>query len=88
MRAASTGSPSPTPRGAAFRRVFTAVNRAVRRAARGLGGVRVVDTGRIISPGQIFRPGVRQADGVHLNVRGASIVAGLVLGALRRDGLL
>jgi len=78
----------PTPRGAAFRRVFTAVNRAVRRAARGLGGVRVVDTGRIISPGQIFRPGVRQADGVHLNVRGASIVAGLVLGALRRDGLL
>lgn len=64
------------------------MNRAVRRAARGLGGVRVVDTGRIISPGQIFRPGVRQADGVHLNVRGASIVAGLVLGALRRGGLL
>ena len=31
---------------------------------------------------------VRQADGVHLNVRGASIAAGLVIRAMRRDGVL
>lgn len=78
----------PTPRGGAFRRIFGAVDRAVRRAARGLGDVRIVDTGRVISPGGVFRPSVRQRDGVHLNVRGAAIVAGLVVSALRRDGLL
>jgi hypothetical protein len=47
----------------------------------------------VFTPGGRFRTSiggrvVRQPDGVHLNGRGASIAAGLVLRELRRDGVL
>ncbi|MDQ5808062.1 MAG: hypothetical protein M3320_05235, partial [Actinomycetota bacterium] len=60
-------------------------------ALRGAG--RVIETGKVFTPGGRFRATVRgrvvrQPDGVHLNTRGASIAAGLVVRRLRRDGVL
>jgi hypothetical protein len=88
----------PAPRGGNFRPVFRAVNAALRRAAaRHPGEVHVVDLGRTFTPGGTFRQSirwhgrtvnVRQADGVHLNVAGASIAATLVIRAMRRDGVI
>ena len=84
----------PAPRKANFARVFRAVNAALRLAEPALaGGGRIIDTGRVFTPGGRFRSTVggrvvRQPDGVHLNVRGASIAAGLVIRELRRDGVL
>jgi hypothetical protein len=88
----------PAPRGAGFRTVFRGVNAALRRAAaRHPGEVHVVDLGRTFTPGGAFRQSirwrgrtvsVRQADGVHLNVAGASIAATLVIRAMRRDGVI
>jgi lysophospholipase L1-like esterase len=88
----------PAPRGAAFRTVFTGVNAALRlAAARHPDTVRLVDLGRTFTPGGRFRQvirwhgrlvSVRQGDGVHLNVAGASIAATLIIRALRGDGVL
>jgi lysophospholipase L1-like esterase len=87
----------PAPRSAAFRQVFVPVNRALRRAARGLREpVQLVDLGRTFTPGGRFRAtmrwggrtvAVRQADGVHLSAAGARIAASIVLARMRRDGL-
>ena len=87
----------PAPRRAAFRRVFKAVNRGIRIAAREHPGtVRLVDLPATFTPGYRFRQAirwhgrtvsVRQDDGVHLNVAGASIAAALIARELRRDGL-
>ena len=88
----------PTPRSAAFARVFSAVNRALRRAARAYPAqVRIVDTVGVFTPGGRFRQtirrdgatvDVRQADGVHLSPAGDRIAASLVVAAMRRDGLV
>jgi lysophospholipase L1-like esterase len=88
----------PTPRGGLFRETFPAVNAAVRRAARGLeDDVRVVDLGRVFTPGGRYRDSmtiggrtvrVRQRDGVHLNAAGASLAATIVVRALHRDRML
>jgi hypothetical protein len=88
----------PTPRSAAFARVFGGVNAALRRAARAHPGqVRIIDTGRVFTPGGRFRQtmrhdgasvDVRQADGVHLSPAGDAIAASLVVAAMRRDGLV
>jgi len=88
----------PAPRGGDFRRVFVAVNRALRRAARRHPAtVRLVDLPKTFTPGYRFRQtirwrgrtvSVRQEDGVHLNVRGASIAATLILRRMRRDGVV
>jgi lysophospholipase L1-like esterase len=88
----------PAPRSAAFARVFDGVNAALRRAARAYPAhVRLVDTGRVFTPGGRFRQTlrrdgrtveVRQADGVHLSPAGDAIAAGLVVAAMRRDGLV
>jgi hypothetical protein len=85
----------PAPSKATFARVFRAVNAALRLAEPALrgGGGRLIDMGRVFTPGGRFRSSigghvVRQDDGVHLNVRGASIAAGLVIRELRRDGVL
>jgi lysophospholipase L1-like esterase len=85
----------PTPRDATFRRVFRGVNSALRRAARrSHGEIRVIDLRRTFTPGGRFRStmrwhgrsvNVRQADGVHLSITGASIAASLILRAMRRD---
>jgi hypothetical protein len=87
----------PAPRRAAFAQVFDGVNAALRRAARAYPAqVRLVDTGRVFTPGGRFRQtirrgdrtiDVRQADGVHLSPAGDEIAAGLVVRAMRRDGL-
>jgi len=78
----------PAPRGATFRRVFSGVNAAIEQAARAFDAseVRVLDLRRRFTPGGRFRPAHRQTDGVHLNTSGASIVANLVIRALRQDG--
>jgi hypothetical protein len=88
----------PTPRAKSFQTVFRPVNRALRAAARSFPGVvHVVDLGATFTPGGRFRQSirwqgrtvsVRQEDGVHLNVAGASIAATLIIRRMRRDGLV
>ena len=88
----------PAPRGGNFARVFSAVNAAIRRAAARAGrGVRVIELGRVFTPGGRFRQTVtyhgrtvsaRQPDGVHLSTAGARIEASLIIARLRADGAL
>jgi lysophospholipase L1-like esterase len=88
----------PTPRSAAFARVFDGVNAGIRRAAAAFPGqVRVIDLGRVFTPGGQYRQTlrrngrtvtVRQRDGVHLSPAGDAIAASLVIAAMRRDGLV
>ncbi|MDP9347391.1 MAG: hypothetical protein M3P44_17070 [Actinomycetota bacterium] len=88
----------PTPRPRAFKKVFRPVNRALRRAAASYPGeVRLIDLGHTFTPGGHFRQtirwdhrtvSVRQRDGVHLSVGGAEIAADIVVGRMRRDGLI
>jgi hypothetical protein len=88
----------PAPRSASFRRVYRAVNAALRDAARRHPGeVHLIRLARFFTPGYRFRQSVRwhgrvvsvrQADGVHLNVSGASIAAALIIRAMRRDGVV
>jgi hypothetical protein len=88
----------PAPRKANFARVFRAVDAALHRAARAFPGqVHLIDTVPTFTPGFSYRASlcgkggchvVRQADGVHFNVRGASIVEGMIERAMRADGLL
>lgn len=87
----------PAPRGGPFRKVYGPVNTAIRRAAAGTPGARVVPIDAIFTPGfryrdTLIRDGrsvrVRQSDGVHFNVDGASIVAAEVIAMLRSDRVL
>jgi hypothetical protein len=88
----------PAARSGIFRETFPAVNAGIRRAARGLGDdVRLVELDEFFTPGGRFRSSmrvggrvvrVRQDDGVHLNVTGAELAAGLIARAIRRDRLL
>ncbi len=88
----------PAPRSASFRRVYRAVNAAIRDAAhRHPGEVHLVGLAGRFTPGFRFRQSirwhgryvsVRQADGVHLNVTGASIASAVIVQAMRRDGVL
>jgi hypothetical protein len=88
----------PAPRGGNFRKVYFAVNAALRRAARGLeDDVRLIDLVEVFTPGWRYRDSmpvggrtvrVRQDDGVHLNTTGASLAATLVIRAMRRDRIL
>ncbi len=85
----------PTPRSAAWKRIYHAVNIAIRRAAGGFPAdeVTVVDLVRVFTPGERFRASihgrvVRQGDGVHLNVAGAAIAARLLMRRLRADGFI
>jgi hypothetical protein len=88
----------PMPRSGSFRTVYVAVNRALRRAQRGLDeDVRLIDLARVFTPGGRYRDSmeihgrrvqVRQGDGVHLNRTGASLAATHVIRALRRDRML
>ena len=78
----------------AFQRVFVAVNAALRKAAKEVGrGVELIDVGKLVAPGGRFTMTlnghvVRQDDQVHLSTYGASLAANLIIGALRRDGLV
>ena len=88
----------PQARGGPYRRVYPAVNRALRRAARPRGDhVRLVHLNRLFTPHGRYRDvirhrgrrvHVRQRDGIHLSVAGASIAAGIVARLIRRDGAL
>jgi lysophospholipase L1-like esterase len=87
----------PAPRGGPFRKVYGPVNAAIRRAAARTPGARVVPIDDVFTPGfryrdTLIRDGravrVRQSDGVHFNVDGASIVASEVLALLRADRVL
>jgi hypothetical protein len=88
----------PQARGGFFRRVFPAVNAALRRAARPLGKkVRLIQLNRVFTPGGRFqqfitwhgrRVDARQKDGVHLSVQGASIAASYVIRRMRGDHVL
>jgi hypothetical protein len=88
----------PTPRSQNFARVFRPVNRALRRAANSFPGVvHVIDLGHTFTPGGRFRQtmiwhgrrvSVRQADGVHLSIAGASIATELIVRRMRRDGFI
>lgn len=83
----------PVPRPARWKNIYRSVNVAIKRAAARAGdGVRVVDTAEYFTPNgyRSTRRGVtvRQPDGIHLNSRGASLAAGLVVRAMRRDGLI
>ena len=104
MRAYARGSAGrvywltlPAPRGGPFRRVYGPVNAAIRRAAARTAGARVVPIDDVFTPGfryrdSLIRDGrtvrVRQSDGVHFTVAGASIVADEVLARLRSDRVL
>jgi len=87
----------PQARGGPFRQVFPAVNAGLRRAARGMKRVRLVHLNRVFTPHGRFRSAmryhgrvvtVRQPDGVHLSVAGASIAATKVIAAIDRDRAL
>jgi hypothetical protein len=88
----------PAPRSAGFRRVYRAVNAALRDAAhRHPGEVHLVRLAKVFTPGFQFRQylrwhgrlvSVRQGDGIHLNVTGASIAASLIIRTMRRDGVI
>jgi lysophospholipase L1-like esterase len=88
----------PAPRPAEWRPVYPAVNRALKRAAAGLGGrVRILDLAKVFTPGNRFRSTimwhgrsetVRQGDGIHLSPAGASIAELLIERALRQDGVI
>jgi lysophospholipase L1-like esterase len=89
----------PTPRGKNFQMVFRGVNAGIQRAATrfDMSAVRVLDLRKTFTPGGRFRQtirykgktvSVRQGDGVHLNTKGASITADIILRALRADGYI
>ena len=78
----------PQAREGLFRRAYPAVNKGLRRAGRGLPGVRLVHLNKVFTPrgryrsvmryrGRLVR--VRQSDGVHLSAAGASIAASIVI---------
>lgn len=85
----------PQAREGEFRKIYPAVNKGVRLAAkRRRKRVRIVALNEFFTPrgryrdlmryrGRIVR--VRQRDGVHLSAAGASIAAGLVARRIRRD---
>jgi hypothetical protein len=74
-----------------------AINEAIRRAAATFAdGVRLVDVGPAISPGDRFRATamyrgrravIREPDGIHLANAGIHIASQVILRALRRDGV-
>ena len=88
----------PAPRKASFRAIYRKINAALREAARRHPGeVHIVPLARRFTPGYRFRQAirwggrvvsVRQADGIHLNVTGASIAATMIVRAMRRDGVI
>jgi hypothetical protein len=85
----------PAPRDPERQRIARAVNAAVAVAAQPFRAqVRVLDTNALVAPDGRYRDAievdgreqiVRDADGVHLNQRGAELAADRVLAALRAD---
>jgi lysophospholipase L1-like esterase len=90
--------PAPSPSRPSFAKVFPRVNEAIKRAGARVGsGVRVLDMGKVFTPGGVFRKTmtfhghtvtVRQPDGIHLSTGGASIAATYIIQRLRADHVL
>lgn len=82
----------PLPRGGPLTESITAVNGAIVRAARGMKGVSVLRMDTLFTPngfteviryrGRYIR--VRTADGIHLNVSGTAIAAGVIATAIKK----
>jgi len=85
----------PTPREQARQVIARVVNAAIAVAvAPWAAQIRVIDTVPIFTPGAVYRDSmsvggtqtiVRQADGIHLNEAGSSLLAGIVLARIRQD---
>jgi len=85
----------PAPRDAPRARIARVVNDAIRVAAAGFGApVQVVEAAELFSPGFRYRDGlevdgrerlVRDPDGIHLNERGAELLADRLVVRLGRD---
>ena len=84
----------PAARPGNWNHIYKAVNRAILIAQKGEPDVTVVDMGKVFTPKGRFqqtivykgqRVSVRQSDGIHLNVAGARIAAGVVFKQMRRD---
>jgi hypothetical protein len=84
----------PAPRSAARQRISRVVNEAAEVATQPWRGqVRVIDTGAIFTPNgyrDAMKVGgvesiVRQPDGIHLNEKGAGLLASTLLQQIRRD---
>jgi len=84
----------PQARDGFFRRAYPAVNRGLRRAARGLAAVRLIPLNKVFTPRGRYRASIRyrgrlvrarQKDGIHLSPAGASIAASIVVSRMRAD---
>lgn len=85
----------PTPREAERRAIARAVNAAIEVGVQPwVDQVRVIDTVPIFTPGGVYRDAmsvngnqtiVREADGIHLNEAGSSLLAGIVLTRIAQD---
>lgn len=85
----------PATRGAERSKIARVVNAAIEVAAQPFrDAVQLVDTGRIFTPGGVYRDSmpidgkttlVRESDGIHLNERGSSLLADVVLRELAGD---
>jgi hypothetical protein len=84
----------PQAREGFFRRAYPAVNRGLRRAARGLPTVRLIALNKVFTPRGRYHESIRyggrrvrarQPDGIHLSPAGASIAASIVVGRMRAD---
>jgi len=85
----------PTPREAARAAIARVVNAAIEVGVEPWANqIRVIDTVPIFTPNETYRDAmsvhgsqtiVRQADGIHLNDAGSSLLAGIVLARIERD---
>lgn len=84
----------PQARAGFFRRVYPAVNRGLRRAARGMRGMALIHLNKVFTPRGRYREFIRyhgrrvrarQSDGIHLSAAGASIAASIVARRMRAD---
>ena len=87
----------PQARAGFFRRAYPAVNKGLRRAARGMSGVRLIHLNKVFAPGGRYRQYIRyrgrrvrarQGDGIHLSAAGASIAASIVVSRMATDRAL
>ncbi|MEA2159909.1 MAG: uncharacterized protein QOD66_2289 [Solirubrobacteraceae bacterium] len=88
----------PTPRDPARQAIARVVNAAIEVAAQPWADeVRVIDTVPVFTPGEVYRDSmnvggtqtlVREADGIHLNGPGSSLLAGIVLARIKQDFIL
>jgi hypothetical protein len=87
----------PAPREADRAASSHAINRAITTAAASFrDGIRIVDIGPAISPGDVYRDramyrgrlrAIREPDGIHLANAGVHIASDVILRALRREGV-